>query len=624
MRKLLKAAMFAIAAFFILVSPVRAEGEFTTDDAISYVVNVDGTTAITHNITLTNNFTDFYAPGFSLTLHNINPDQVSAYQAGITLPVEIKKENESDFVVNISFPDIVVGQGSKRDFSIRYIDNSIATKTGEVWEISIPKLNQPDAFNKYSATLSVPVDFGELAYVSPQPDSKNITSGRDILFFGKDKLIESSVSAAFGKFQVFSFNLYYHLENPLEKLGAVELAIPPDTAFQKVIVESINPAAENVRIDNDGNWLARFILDPRQKVDVQVKGSVLIYSDPRAFAVPSKQVLQDNLKASDYWQISDPQIKNLATNLKTPQAIYNFVVNTLTYDFERVKPNVARLGALQALTNPKSAICMEFTDLFIAIARAAGIPAREVNGYAYTEDPENEPLGLVQDVLHAWPEYWDDARNIWVPIDPTWGNTTGGIDFFNKLDLRHFAFVMHGVDATQPYAPGSYKLGPEPQRDIFVEFGSLPVNREPKPAIKVSSITTPIAQDMKIILEVKNEGTSLLDHDEVEVYFDDKLHTVFPVSNLPPTAEQYIEINLPFNLLGIKMPEFVHATMGDTTLDIPTNKNTILTLNIVVLLGIIFLILLLALVRIRRVKIFYAIAKFRDNLTKKILPKRIA
>jgi transglutaminase-like putative cysteine protease len=63
--------------------------------------------------------------------------------------------------------------------------------------------------------------------------------------------------------------------------------------------------------------------------------------------------------------------------LKTPENIYKFVTNNLSYNYYRVKPDVERLGAKDALANPDEAICTEFTDLFITLARSAGIPARE-------------------------------------------------------------------------------------------------------------------------------------------------------------------------------------------------------------------------------------------------------
>ena len=90
--------------------------------------------------------------------------------------------------------------------------------------------------------------------------------------------------------------------------------------------------------------------------------------------------------AKTYWQTGDDRILTLTRQLKTPRAIYDYVVHALTYDIDRVLQRKERAGALGALKNPSSAVCLEFTDLFIALARAAGIPAREVDGFAYTLD----------------------------------------------------------------------------------------------------------------------------------------------------------------------------------------------------------------------------------------------
>src|SRR5690606_17741822 len=220
------------------------------------------------------------------------------------------------------------------------------------------------------------------------------------------------------------------------------------------------PKPSNISLDTDSNWIAEYEMSPRQRIDVTAKGRVEIIAVPRPYINVSPQTLEANLAPTEFWPSDDPEIIKLAKSLGTPEAIYKYVVNTLHYDYGRAKPNVERLGAKKALQNPNSAICTEFTDLFITLSRAAGIPAREVNGYAYTENPDIEPISLVADVLHAWPEYWNEEARTWIPVDPTWGATTQGVDYFNKLDLRHFAFVMHGVSDTKPFAPGSYKLGP--------------------------------------------------------------------------------------------------------------------------------------------------------------------
>ncbi|MCD8507225.1 transglutaminase domain-containing protein, partial [Candidatus Woesebacteria bacterium] len=102
------------------------------------------------------------------------------------------------------------------------------------------------------------------------------------------------------------------------------------------------------------------------------------------------------------------------------------------------------------------------------VSRAAGIPARRATGYAVTQNSRLRPLSLVADVLHAWPEYYDTQRNIWVPIDPTWADTTGGVDYFSKLDLRHITFAIQGRDDTLPLPAGLYKLPEQETKDIEI------------------------------------------------------------------------------------------------------------------------------------------------------------
>jgi hypothetical protein len=57
--------------------------------------------------------------------------------------------------------------------------------------------------------------------------------------------------------------------------------------------------------------------------------------------------------------------------------------------------------------------CSEFSLLFVALARAAGIPARRVVGLAATEVDGQPAFGF-----HAWAEVALDGH--WVQVDPTW------------------------------------------------------------------------------------------------------------------------------------------------------------------------------------------------------------
>ena len=191
------------------------------------------------------------------------------------------------------------------------------------------------------------------------------------------------------------------------------------------------------------------------------------------------------IQPAKYWEANNRHIQELAKVYTTPREIYDYVVQTLTYDYKRATQIPIRKGAAQALETPNNAICMEFTDLFIAIARAAGIPAREAVGYAHTTNARLRPLSFVSDVLHAWPEYYDEGRQIWIPVDPTWADTTGGVNYFDKLDFNHIVFSYHGKSSEYPFPAGFYKKAGENSKDVSVSFAKL-LPREGTPALEVT------------------------------------------------------------------------------------------------------------------------------------------
>jgi hypothetical protein len=477
-------------------------------------------------------------------------------------------------------------------------------------------LGDQSTFRNYDVILKIPASFGLEAYISPQPETSQSDNSEHTYTFSKSDVVQTGITAGFGQFQVFSFNLAYHLENPLGTSAQTQIALPPDTAYQKVYLQKVDPKPSNVTIDSDGNWLGIYNLSPHERVDVNVTGSVQIFASYRSFPKPTDQVLSSDLEPTEYWQANDPKIEALAAQLKTPKAIYDYVSTTLKYDFARVQPNVQRMGAVDALANPTQAICMEYTDLFIAIARAAGIPAREINGFAYTENPQLQPLSLVADVLHSWPEYYDKDKGAWIPVDPTWGSTTGGVDYFNKLDLRHFTFVIHGdtnpkggESDTMPYPPGSYKLGPNPQKDVFVSFGQLPENRISIPQVTITPVMTLPFINSVYSVKIVNPGPAALYGVYPTVYFDTTEKSRDFIDILPPFASYQANINVPFSLLGKSTPNIVEVSVGAASAQIPTNKTQVVINSLLVISFILILVVLGILVRLKKIKVSRFFAK---------------
>ena len=81
-------------------------------------------------------------------------------------------------------------------------------------------------------------------------------------------------------------------------------------------------------------------------------------------------------------------------------------------------------SAVQVL-DMRSGDCNEHTVLYVALARAAGLPARTAAGVVYLRG---------QFFYHAWPEVW---LGEWVAVDPTFGQF--------PADAAHLRFVIGGL-----------------------------------------------------------------------------------------------------------------------------------------------------------------------------------
>jgi hypothetical protein len=459
---------------------VFASAEFETSYNVRYQVQTDGRVNVNQDISLTNKLSSVYATQYALTLQSGQIENIKASDGEGPLKIEVNKTDEIT-VINLTFNQQVVGTGKTLNFNLSYDNLDLAHKNGQVWEVFVPKMANPQEIDNFVLWLAVPTSFGNPAFINPEPIERKTEENFNYYRFSKNQLAIAGVSAAFGQFQIFDFILNYHLENPNLIPGETEISFPPDTAFQQVSYQKITPSPVNIRVDADGNWLGKYRLGPNEKLNITAEGKVKIFAQPQEkFLAPTDENLRQNLLSQKYWEVDNPIIQAKAKDLKTPRVIYDFVVKTLDYDFSRVKEGVERKGAIQALNEPKNSICMEFTDLFIALARAAGIPAREIEGFAYTTNVKLKPLSLVADVLHSWPEYWDEKRQIWVPVDPTWEKTTGGINFFDKTDLNHFVFAIHGESSLQPFPAGSYKSPSSIGKDVQVVFGHYEQEGNPK------------------------------------------------------------------------------------------------------------------------------------------------
>jgi transglutaminase-like putative cysteine protease len=137
----------------------------------------------------------------------------------------------------------------------------------------------------------------------------------------------------------------------------------------------------------------------------------------------SSAVYVQNTKAENYIESNNSQIVSLAQSITAgysdpsskARAISRWVYNNLTYTYSSPEK-----GALAAL-NSGNGKCTDYSDLFVAICRASGIPARVIRGQ--TSNHATSWGLLVQSNTantagHQWAEVYLPSFG-WVTLDPT-------------------------------------------------------------------------------------------------------------------------------------------------------------------------------------------------------------
>lgn len=224
-----------------------------------------------------------------------------------------------------------------------------------------------------------------------------------------------------------------------------------------VVTIRINPNApedvENVKL-----WLPYPISDDHQKIeDIKVAGNFLKsdkYNEPQSrfvllfaewnknsnnmalelqFKVKAeervvnqlkerKKPIPDNVKKylePEPFVPTDGKVKEIANEiikgkngiLSKAQAVYDWVVENTHRD-----PNVKGCGlgiVEKTLSEGGGGKCADISTVFVALLRAAGVPAREVFGLRLGKNNEDDMTGG----YHCWAEFYLPGTG-WVPADP--------------------------------------------------------------------------------------------------------------------------------------------------------------------------------------------------------------
>ncbi len=200
----------------------------------------------------------------------------------------------------------------------------------------------------------------------------------------------------------------------------------------------------------------------------QADGEVIEVRDPRGL-VPGppdpdveRYLRPEPLIESDAEPIRAEAERGMATAPEDPRGRAERLVRHVHALIEK-KPTVSLPSALEVLKT-RVGDCNEHTALYVAMARALGIPARIAVGLVYMSGSMGGAF-----YYHAWAEVWvaeDDGRGLWLPVDPT-------LNQF-PADATHVRLIRGGLDR-QAAILGLFGQAELSVLDVELRPGSTPI-----------------------------------------------------------------------------------------------------------------------------------------------------
>ena len=258
--------------------------------------------------------------------------------------------------------------------------------------------------------------------------------------------------------QLYDINMTYSFDNngpsTITRAEIYIALIQDNMPYQEIIEESVASGHEYELItDNYGNKIAKFNIE---SITANTSEIVTLNYKVKAYKIKNYlgncqgEVIDDYLESEKYIESDNQEIIDLANQItagktnhcEKAMAIYEYIGDNITYEVTK-----GDYGALHLLQT-KIGDCTCFTDLFNALARASGIPARNVDGMTYKKEKDytntnmtEEEIESDKNPLHAWSEVYLPGTG-WTPVDTTWGQKSDWPKHFSRTDGQHVKFTI--------------------------------------------------------------------------------------------------------------------------------------------------------------------------------------
>lgn len=187
--------------------------------------------------------------------------------------------------------------------------------------------------------------------------------------------------------------------------------------------------------------------------------------------------VREYLKGSQFTP-TDGKIKELAIKITKGKkdikdkamAVYNWVVENTVRD-----PDIKGCGTgdIERILAEKTGKCADISGVYVSIARAAGVPAREVWGLRLGKKPEEDMTGG----HHCWAEFYMPGYG-WIPVDPADVRKAMLMEKLELKDAKTTEYRDYYFGAVDPYritltrGAKGYALSPA-QKDGILPYGFM-------------------------------------------------------------------------------------------------------------------------------------------------------
>src|SRR6185369_8735277 len=170
-------------------------------------------------------------------------------------------------------------------------------------------------------------------------------------------------------------------------------------------------------------------------VDVQSNGDVVLTVKPRRASPTAKVELPVTaaemaafVKPDGTPVLGDNTVATQAREIAgTDRDAWSVARKLADWTFKNLKWKRVDGASAASTLATREADCLEFSELFVAMARSVGLPARIISGLAHSGNSFGG---------HAWVEVWVGE---WVELDPTWGTNFVDATHIRSKELLAYA-----------------------------------------------------------------------------------------------------------------------------------------------------------------------------------------